>query len=164
MGWRNRPYDGRPGAALALMLPPTISMRKVKSLVAIAHEEAEAHGTRVSRIGILKDVWIDADPDAARQYYLPRLGHHYTEYVTAWWARDETGKIDASRVAPQVRRNVDAALVGTGTYVAGQLLELKNAGVDTVVLQFFSEETRNQGRSQMEALATDLLPLLRAAS
>jgi alkanesulfonate monooxygenase SsuD/methylene tetrahydromethanopterin reductase-like flavin-dependent oxidoreductase (luciferase family) len=149
---------------LSLMLPPTLPLRKVRSLIDMARQEAAAHDTEVPRIGILKDTWIDKDANAARQFYVPRLSSHYTEYVTAWWARDEAGVVDRSRVAPQVERNVAAALVGRADDVAEQLLELVDAGVDTVVLQFCTEETRRHGREQMEELAADLLPLLRSAS
>jgi alkanesulfonate monooxygenase SsuD/methylene tetrahydromethanopterin reductase-like flavin-dependent oxidoreductase (luciferase family) len=149
---------------LSLMLPPTLPVHKVRSLIDMARQEAAAHDTAVPRIGILKDTWIDTDAASARQYYLPRLVDHYTEYVTAWWARDEAGRVDRARVAPQVERNVAAALVGRPGHVAEQLLELVDAGVDTVVLQFSTEETRNRGQEQMQALAADLLPLLRSAS
>ncbi|HVX21380.1 MAG TPA: LLM class flavin-dependent oxidoreductase [Acidimicrobiales bacterium] len=150
---------GRRG--LSLMLPPTIDVKKVRSLVAAARDEAAAHGTTVPRVGILKDVWVDTAAPAAREYYLPRLTQHYAEYVTAWWARGADGTIDLGRVGPQVRRNVAAALVGRPAEVAERLAELVDAGVDTLVLQYATEETRSRGAEQMAALADGLLPILR---
>jgi alkanesulfonate monooxygenase SsuD/methylene tetrahydromethanopterin reductase-like flavin-dependent oxidoreductase (luciferase family) len=150
---------GRRG--LPLMLPPTLSVKKVASLVALARETAQSVGAVVPRIGMLRDVWVDRDPAAARGYYLPRLTNHYREYVTAWWVRDQTGTVDASRVPAQVERNVAAALVGDPDGVAEQLLEFVDAGVDTLVLQVYTEETRDQTGAQLADIAQELVPRLR---
>lgn len=143
---------------LGLLLPPTLTLPQVHRVIDLARQEAEAAGARQPRIGMLRDVWMDEDGAAARAYFLPRLRHHYREYVTAWWAQDRQDPPSAGRIRKQVERNVSTAVAGTPEEVERELRELTHAGVELLVLQIHNEETAERSLKQMRTLAHALLP------
>lgn len=146
-----------------LMLPPTLSIHKVKALIDLAGQEASACGRARPSIGMLKDIWVAETDDMARMYYLPRLRRHYEEYATAWWARDE-GEPDPVKVEDQIRRSVETAFIGSPERIADQLNELVDAGVELLVLQFHCEYTKEHSMNQMRLLSEVLLPRITGAT
>jgi alkanesulfonate monooxygenase SsuD/methylene tetrahydromethanopterin reductase-like flavin-dependent oxidoreductase (luciferase family) len=150
---------GRHG--LSLLLPPGVEPAKLERLVGLAREAAASAGTVVPRVGILKDVWVAEDGDAARAFAQARLRHHYREYTRAWWARDDAGCVDPARAERQLERNLSSVIAGTPEEVAARLHDFVGLGVNTVVLQNVFEETTDERDGQLHLLAGRLLPLLR---
>lgn len=146
---------------LSLLLPPTLTVEQVTSIREMACAEADRSGAARPRIGILKDTWISTRDEEAENYYIPRLRAHYTEYVTAWWARMSSDQsLAQAATRKQVDRNVSTAAVGTPDTVIDHLSRYLDAGVDLIVLQPYSEQTSDRHRTQMELLATHVVGAL----
>jgi alkanesulfonate monooxygenase SsuD/methylene tetrahydromethanopterin reductase-like flavin-dependent oxidoreductase (luciferase family) len=147
---------------LSLLLPPGMSDDKVREMVALARSEAQAAGKQMPRVAMIKEIWVDSDAGRAESYHRERFGRQHQEYVVAWWrVRDEQGNLRPDRVVRQVERNLSSGVTGRPEEVAVALLKVVDAGVDTLILQVYSEETQDRYRRQLRMLSATLLPLLR---
>jgi alkanesulfonate monooxygenase SsuD/methylene tetrahydromethanopterin reductase-like flavin-dependent oxidoreductase (luciferase family) len=148
---------------LSLLLPNSLSPSEVLARSEMAADEATRAGLAAGRVGVLVDVWLCADEhmaDRARD----RLVTHYREYAGAWFRlRGELAFARPDLLDKQSARTREAVVVGTANQVLEQLLALRDAGADTLVLQVRADLPVNAYRSVMIALANDVVPSLREA-
>jgi alkanesulfonate monooxygenase SsuD/methylene tetrahydromethanopterin reductase-like flavin-dependent oxidoreductase (luciferase family) len=151
---------------MSALLPQTLDAAGITG--AIGRIDLAASGAAVprGRIGVLRDVWVDADGDRAREWFLPRLRRHYVEEIGAWWVLGGGGHgfADPARLNRQVARTAGAAVVGTPDEVAAALLDVAALGVDTVVVRLNFDFTYGQALDRaLELFAGTVLPLLKEA-
>lgn len=120
---------------MSSLMPQTLDAERTRTAIATIHAAADEAGVAPGRVGMLKDVWVDEDPDRAREWFLPRLRQHYLEEAGAWWVlKGESHGFDLpDELERQVDRVVAAAVVGSPEEVADMLTELADHGVDHLV-------------------------------
>jgi alkanesulfonate monooxygenase SsuD/methylene tetrahydromethanopterin reductase-like flavin-dependent oxidoreductase (luciferase family) len=152
---------GQHGAGL--LLPNSLSPAEIALRREMAREEAAAAGRTPGRTGMLVDVWVTSDErDETRERVLDRLVTHYREYAGAWFRlRGEPGFTRPDLLDKQSARTRSAAVVGSSAQVIDGLLALRDAGVDTFVLQVRSDVPTASYQRVMRALAEDVVPALR---
>jgi alkanesulfonate monooxygenase SsuD/methylene tetrahydromethanopterin reductase-like flavin-dependent oxidoreductase (luciferase family) len=129
----------------------------------MAADEAAQAFLATGRVGVLVDVWLSDDEEMAGRAR-EQLVTHYREYAGAWFRlRGELAFARPDLLDKQSARTREAAVVGTASQVLEQLLALRNAGADTLVLQVRADLPTNAYRSVMIALAEDVMPSLREA-
>lgn len=144
---------------LGLLLPPTLSAKRVRDVVrdywALAPE-----GT-VARIGMLKDVFVGDGADSAA--FLRGLRRHYLEEIGSWWpVNGGVGFDQTEELRKQVAFNERGALIGAPAEVAGQIDEMFAAGVTHLALRVrFDFVPKQQTYEQLRLLADDVMPLVR---
>ncbi|MCW2983868.1 MAG: hypothetical protein JWR63_1438 [Conexibacter sp.] len=112
-------------------------------------------------IGVLRDIWIEPDPDAAAAIRT-RLRNHYREEVGAWWVLgDGIGFERPEDVQRQLDRLDRAALVGPADEVQAGLDALRAAGADLIVARVgFDVFAREEIHEQLGRLAVVVRPPL----
>lgn len=122
---------------MSSLMPQTLDADQTRTAIATISSAAKDAGVAPGRVGMLKDVWVDHDPDRAREWFLPRLRQHYLEEAGAWWVLkgESHGFGLPEELERQVDRVVDAAVVGNPDEVAGKLAELSDHGVDHLVVR-----------------------------
>lgn len=120
---------------MSALMPQTLSAEVTRKAIATIGEAAAEAGIEPGRIGMLKDVWVDADGARAREWFLPRLREHYLEEAGAWWVLkgDQHGFGRPEELEAQVDRVVESAIVGDPDEVGEQLRELDQQGIEHVV-------------------------------
>lgn len=152
---------------MSAMLPQTLSEQTLRGAVRTIGAAAADAGVPRGRIGVLKDMWVDTDGALAREWFLPRLRHHYLEEAGAWWVLKGRGHGFSRRddLDRQVDRVVASAVVGDPGEVAGQLAELAACEVDKVVVRLNFDFTYGPAlRRALELFAARVLPLVKAAT
>lgn len=124
---------GRRG--LSALLPQTLDAAATQRAARTIDDAARAAGAVRGRLAMLKDVWVDADGNRAREWFLPRLRRHYLEEAGAWWILkgDTHGFGRPAELDAQVDRVVDSAVVGSPDEVAEHLSGLVEHGIERVV-------------------------------
>jgi alkanesulfonate monooxygenase SsuD/methylene tetrahydromethanopterin reductase-like flavin-dependent oxidoreductase (luciferase family) len=149
---------------LSLLLPNSLTPAEVAVKRDLAMTEATAAGRPLARLGMLVDVWVCRDEDAADRAR-ERLVVHYREYAGAWFRlRGELGFSRPDLLDRQSARTRRSAVVGTAEQVLAQLLDLRAAGTTTFVLQLRADVPVDSYQENMKALAATVLPGLRAAA
>ena len=157
MGRRHGPRSagaGRPARAVVPAAADAVRRRGRRGGPAGARR-----GCRRSRIGIVKDAWIDRDAERARAFALPRLAAGYRDYG-AWWTFKGgryRGYERPDLVERQVQRALAAAIVGGPEEVAADVAALRDAGVDDVVLHLHRPTTRDAFADALGLLADAVL-------
>jgi len=153
---------------LSLLLPPSLHAAEVAAVVDRARQEALGAGRELGRVGIVKDTWtLTGDSRAQereRAWFERGIDAHYREYAGAWWLlRGTPGFEQPELLDRQMRRSVDACVVGTADEVTAELAGLVAAGVDLLVLGVSSDVTRPRYPDVMTQLADEVVPALRKA-
>jgi alkanesulfonate monooxygenase SsuD/methylene tetrahydromethanopterin reductase-like flavin-dependent oxidoreductase (luciferase family) len=150
---------GRRG--LSLLLPNSLADREVVARRRIAAEEAAAAGLQAGRTGMLIDVWVTDDRRFAERFR-EHLVVNYREYAGAWFKlQGEPGFRRPDLLDRQSARTRSTAVIGSAGYVRDRLIELRDLGVDTLVLQVRGDARPELYRGMMAALAQDVVPALR---
>jgi alkanesulfonate monooxygenase SsuD/methylene tetrahydromethanopterin reductase-like flavin-dependent oxidoreductase (luciferase family) len=153
---------GRHG--LSLLLPNTLGPAELQTRLRIWREEANKHGQRPGRLGMLVDVWIIPDdrPDEV-QNAKDRLALHYREYTGAFYKlRGAPAFTRPDLLDAQSSRTRAAAVIGDAATVAEGLCALRDQGVDGFVLQMRCDARPAAYREVMRQFAQDVLPKMRA--
>jgi alkanesulfonate monooxygenase SsuD/methylene tetrahydromethanopterin reductase-like flavin-dependent oxidoreductase (luciferase family) len=177
---------------MSLLLPNTLTAAELAQRRTESAALAAAAGHPPARVGALVDTWVTpsaptADPagsaatdvgpagtamadvgragtasaDAVRE----RFVEHYREYTGAWFRlRGEPAFDRPDLLDRQSARTRSAAVVGPAEPVLAGLLGLREAGVDTFVLQVHADSPPAEYRAVMARLAQDVLPMLREAA
>lgn len=146
---------------LGIFLPSTTRTERLSEIVGRARDEAARDGRELGRVGVLKSAWVTRDNAAEVRRARAAIGEQTREYGGAWWLLDgQLGLSVPDLLDAQVERAAQTAIVGPGEVVATELRELEAAGVDLVVLHVATDESRPHHRACMEAIASDVLPLL----
>ncbi|MDV7133845.1 LLM class flavin-dependent oxidoreductase [Williamsia muralis] len=149
---------------LSLLLPNTLSTREVGRRIDLAADEARSHGLSPGRTGMLIDTWT-TDENTSSNEVADRLIRHYREYAGAWYMVDGSPMLSRPDLLDrQSARTRDSAIIGSPQYVLDRLLELKDAGVDTFVLQIRSDTAPEDYRRVMHDLSQQVVHSLRTAS
>jgi alkanesulfonate monooxygenase SsuD/methylene tetrahydromethanopterin reductase-like flavin-dependent oxidoreductase (luciferase family) len=134
----------------SVMLPQTLSARRLRAIAARHREQAPAG----SRIGVLRDVHIEPDPARASEFR-SRLRAHYREEIVSWWGDEperQLGYVDA------------AAAVGGTEAVAETLRALREAGATDLMARLsFDFVEAPVVHDQIARLRDEVLPLLEEA-
>jgi alkanesulfonate monooxygenase SsuD/methylene tetrahydromethanopterin reductase-like flavin-dependent oxidoreductase (luciferase family) len=159
------PAIRRAGArGLSLLLPNSLSPAEVLARSDMAAGEAALAGLAPGRTGVLVDVWL-CDSDEMADRARDRLVTHYREYAGAWFRlRGELGFARPDLLDKQSARTRASVVVGTAPQILAQLLELRNAGTDTFVLQVRADLPTGAYRAVMNDLALHVVPGLRTAA
>lgn len=161
-GMAQKAIDRAASRGLGLMLPPTLRPAEVQEAVARAEASAAAAGRDPGPVGIMKDVWVDHDAEAAREHFIPRTTAHYREYAGAWWElKGRPGFEVPELLDKQMARSASTMIVGTPDDVTAELLELHRAGVTVFGLQIQSDVTRGRWRDVAQLISDEVLPVLR---
>ncbi|MGB3411785.1 MAG: LLM class flavin-dependent oxidoreductase [Microthrixaceae bacterium] len=161
-GMAQKAIERAASRGLGLMLPPTLRVEEVHEAVGRARSAASAAGVAPGPIGIMKDVWVDRDRDAAREYFIPRTTTHYREYAGAWWElKGQPGFEVPELLDKQMARSAATMIVGNPDDVTADLIEFRRAGVEVFGLQIHSDVTRQRWRDIAKLLAADVLPAVR---
>ncbi|MCZ4551412.1 LLM class flavin-dependent oxidoreductase [Gordonia rubripertincta] len=149
---------------LSLLLPNTLSAREVRRRIDMAAEEADARGLPPGRTGMLIDTWIVGKHES-QTVVTDRLARHYREYAGAWYSVSGSPMFSRPDLLDrQSARTRDAAVIGSSKHVLERLMELRDVGVDTFVLQVRSDTAAVDYRRVIDELADDVLDDLRAAA
>jgi alkanesulfonate monooxygenase SsuD/methylene tetrahydromethanopterin reductase-like flavin-dependent oxidoreductase (luciferase family) len=153
---------GRHG--LSLLLPNTLGPAELQTRLRFWREEADKHGRRPGRLGMLVDVWIIPDDNPEKvQKAKDRLALHYREYTGAFYKlRGAPAFTRSDLLDAQSNRTKAAAVIGDAATVAEGLCALRDQGVDGFVLQIRSDARPAAYREVMRQLAQDVLPKMRA--
>ena len=176
-GWRER-RGGRPpvwigGMADAavdraarhghgLILPQSITPAQASRL---AQRYADRAG-RSSRIGVLRDVWIEDDP-ARVAAFRQRLRRHYAEEIGSWWRLGSQLGFAAGPavVGDQLDRLERAAAVGPADAVVEALQEWADLPVELVVARVnFDFVGQPALHEQLARLGEQVLPRVAEAA
>jgi alkanesulfonate monooxygenase SsuD/methylene tetrahydromethanopterin reductase-like flavin-dependent oxidoreductase (luciferase family) len=113
-------------------------------------------------VGILRDVWIEPDPERSRRMR-ERVVAHYLEEAGAWWVLKGTvGFANPGELARQRDRIERTVTVGSADEVAARLRIDVAAGVDFHCLRLVYDFTAaDELHVQLERVARQLPPLLR---
>jgi alkanesulfonate monooxygenase SsuD/methylene tetrahydromethanopterin reductase-like flavin-dependent oxidoreductase (luciferase family) len=152
------------GRGLGLLLPPTLRAKDVAAAVALAAEAADAAGVTPGPVGMVKDVWIDSDGDAARRFFVEPMVEHYREYAGSWWSlQGDPGFSRPDLLDKQMARTRDTLVASTPAEVADTLAEFVDAGIEVFCLTVHADVTRHRWRHAADLLASDVVPSLRQA-
>jgi alkanesulfonate monooxygenase SsuD/methylene tetrahydromethanopterin reductase-like flavin-dependent oxidoreductase (luciferase family) len=149
---------------LALLLPNTLGPLEIRDRIEAAAEEADSHGLRRGRTGMLIDTWI-TDSSESSDRVADRLVRHYREYAGAWYQVAGSPMFTRPDLLDrQSARTRGAAVIGTADRVLDRLMELRGNGIDTFVLQVRSDADTADYRRVMHELAETVITELKAPS
>jgi alkanesulfonate monooxygenase SsuD/methylene tetrahydromethanopterin reductase-like flavin-dependent oxidoreductase (luciferase family) len=139
-----------------LLLPQTMLVDELGPLL----DEFRGLGGSGS-IGILRDVWIEPDPERAASVR-ERVVSHYLEEAGAWWVLKGTvGFGNPEQLARQRARIERTVTVGTAEEVAARLRADRAAGIELHCLRLVYDFTGADAlHAQLEQVARELPPLL----
>ena len=139
-----------------LLLPQTMLVDELGPLL---EEYRGVGGT--GPIGILRDVWIEPDPERAAPVR-ERVVSHYLEEAGAWWVLKGTvGFGNPEQLARQRARIERTVTVGSAEEVAARLRADRAAGVELHCLRLVYDFTASDAlHAQLERIAAELPPLL----
>jgi alkanesulfonate monooxygenase SsuD/methylene tetrahydromethanopterin reductase-like flavin-dependent oxidoreductase (luciferase family) len=142
---------------LRLMLPQTLTASELEVLVSGYRAQAGAEAV----IGVIRDVHLERDAKRAAAF-ARTLEEHYREEAGSWWdLGGDIGFARPDRLARQLQRAMDSAMIGPPEDVAEGLAELFAAGADLVVARMqFAFVAPDALAAQLEGLALDVAPLL----
>ncbi|NKY60591.1 LLM class flavin-dependent oxidoreductase [Nocardia flavorosea] len=149
---------------MSALLPQSLTLDATARAIATIRDAAKRAGVAPGRIGMMKDVWVDADGVRGREWFLPRLREHYREEAGAWWVLGSGGHgfTDPAGLERQVDRVADAAIVGSPDTVTERLRELARAGVEHLVVRSVFDFTAGPSLwPALELFAHSVLPRLR---
>ncbi len=143
---------------LSLFLPSSMRPAQLREVIARARDAADAQGTAIDRIGVLKQAWITDGGTVPEQAMRAAIGRHTGEYGGAWWLlHGRLGFEVPELLADQLRRSAETASVGPAEAVTEDLRELEAIGVDLVVLHVANDFTRGGYRENMRRIAADVV-------
>jgi alkanesulfonate monooxygenase SsuD/methylene tetrahydromethanopterin reductase-like flavin-dependent oxidoreductase (luciferase family) len=163
IGGMARPAVERAGRhGLGLLLPPTLRPKGVRAAIDMAGEAAAAAGLTPGPAGMVKDVWVDPDGDAARRFFVEPMVEHYREYAGSWWSlQGEPGFSRPDLLDLQMARTRDSLLAATPAEVGDELAGLVDAGLEVLCLTIHADVTRHRWRETAALLAAEVVPGLR---
>jgi alkanesulfonate monooxygenase SsuD/methylene tetrahydromethanopterin reductase-like flavin-dependent oxidoreductase (luciferase family) len=141
------------------VLPQTLYPAEVTGYVERIRAAAAAAGRSPGPIGILRDCWVTTGV-AADGTVRSVIGRHYREEAGSWWVLkgEFTGFERADLLDRQLDRILDTALIGPAEAVTAGLVELRDLGIDLVILRFWFDVTAGPAAwASMEALAATAL-------
>jgi alkanesulfonate monooxygenase SsuD/methylene tetrahydromethanopterin reductase-like flavin-dependent oxidoreductase (luciferase family) len=139
-----------------LLLPQTMLVDELGPLL---QEYCDVGGA--GPIGILRDVWIEPDPELAAPVR-ERVVSHYLEEAGAWWVLKGTvGFGNPEQLARQRGRIERTVTVGSAEEVAARLRVDRAAGVELHCLRLVYDFTPADAlHAQLDRIAAELPPLL----
>jgi alkanesulfonate monooxygenase SsuD/methylene tetrahydromethanopterin reductase-like flavin-dependent oxidoreductase (luciferase family) len=139
-----------------LLLPQSLHLDELGRLLG---EYRGLGGT--GAVGILRDVWVEPDPELARRVR-DRVLAHYLEEAGAWWVLKGTiGFESPEQLARQRARIEQTVTVGPAEDVAAMLRADVEAGIDLHCLRLVHDFTEPDAlHVQLERVARELAPLL----
>jgi len=144
---------------LNVLLPQTLSPDAIRRAIATLR----GHDGWTGRVGTMRDVWIEADPESAaslrqryRRFFLEEAG---------WWVLKGKPAFDVPDLLDaQMDRAAGAAVIGSPDQVASGLRELLEAGSEFLMLRInFDMVEHAELQEQIHRLAEDLPSLLAGA-
>jgi alkanesulfonate monooxygenase SsuD/methylene tetrahydromethanopterin reductase-like flavin-dependent oxidoreductase (luciferase family) len=149
---------------LGVFLPFSMSRKKLRDTIERYREIASAAGMTPGRIGMLKYAWATDGSSRAREDAKAVIAASAREYSGAWFPLRGSIGFDAPDLLDgQLRLAADNALIGPADEIAEQLDEIRDAGVDIVVLQITRDDVEADHRTNMEAIAAGVLPAVARA-
>ena len=163
IGGMARPAVERAGRrGLGILLPPTLRAKDVAAARELAAAAAAESGLEPGPVGMVKDVWVDPDAEAARAVFVEPMVEHYREYAGSWWSlQGEPGFSRPDLLDRQMARTRDTLVAAAPAEVADALGEFAAEGVEVFCLTIHADVTRHRWRDAAELLAADVLPVLR---
>lgn len=139
-----------------LMLPQSLLPGELGTLLA---EFRGLGGT--GAIGILRDVWVEPEPELAERAR-ERVVAHYVEEAGAWWVLKGTvGFGNPEQLARQRERILRTVAIGSPEEVAERLRADIEAGVELHCLRLaYDFAGAAELHEQLERVAADIAPLL----
>jgi len=148
---------------LGLLLPTTLSAAQIRSAVELGRSAAQEAGRSLGPVGVIKHTWATDGSAAAALAAGDAIAASIREYTGAWFPLKGQPAFEVPELLErQVRRAVDAGLIGPPEQLVAELRELEDAGVDLVVLQLTSDGLRVDHRANMTLIAAEVLPALEA--
>jgi alkanesulfonate monooxygenase SsuD/methylene tetrahydromethanopterin reductase-like flavin-dependent oxidoreductase (luciferase family) len=144
---------------LSLFLPSTMTMPRLRAVIARAREVSAANGVAMGRVGVHKYAWVTDGSAASDRDARATIGLDVGEYGGSWWTLGGRRGFDApDRLREQMQMAAGSALVGTPAQVTEHLGELQALGVDLVVLQVVEPGTRPAYRDNLRRIAAEVVP------
>jgi alkanesulfonate monooxygenase SsuD/methylene tetrahydromethanopterin reductase-like flavin-dependent oxidoreductase (luciferase family) len=149
---------------LGIFLPFSMNVAKLRDTIERYREIASAAGMRPGRVGMLKYAWATDGSSRARERAQAVIAASAREYSGAWFPlRGKIGFDAPDLLDGQLRLAADNALIGPADEIAEQVDEIRDAGVDIVVLQLTRDDVAADHRANMETIAAGVLPAIAAA-
>jgi alkanesulfonate monooxygenase SsuD/methylene tetrahydromethanopterin reductase-like flavin-dependent oxidoreductase (luciferase family) len=166
IGGMARPAVERAGRrGLGILLPPTLRARDVAAARELAASAAADAGLEPGPVGMVKDVWVDPDADAARALFVEPMVEHYREYAGSWWSlQGSPGFSRPDLLDRQMARTRDTLVAAAPTEVTDTLTEFVAEGIQVFCLTIHADVTRHRWRECAELLASDVVPAVRKES
>jgi alkanesulfonate monooxygenase SsuD/methylene tetrahydromethanopterin reductase-like flavin-dependent oxidoreductase (luciferase family) len=146
---------------LGLLLPTTVSPAQIRAAIELGRSAALEAGRTLGPVGVIKHAWAtDGTPRQALEAG-DAIAASIREYTGAWFPLKGQPAFEVPELLErQVRRAVDAGLIGPPEQLVADLRELEGAGIDLVVLQLTSDGVRVDHRANMSLIAAEVLPSL----
>ena len=142
---------------LAALLPSTLSANQIERTIAQFRSEAHLAGKPPGKIGVMKYTWV-VESAAQREQAEAMHAAVAREYTGSWFPlRGRPGFESPDLVDGQIRRAIDTGLIGTTDEIVRQLRELRDAGVDMVVLHLLGDARGPRTREVIERLAGNVV-------
>ncbi|HTU28305.1 MAG TPA: LLM class flavin-dependent oxidoreductase [Solirubrobacteraceae bacterium] len=139
-----------------VILPQTLRPHEVRRCIDTLHSHGDWNGT----VGVLRDVWIENDPQRARSIH-SRFVNNFREEAGWWILKGKPAYEAPDALERQMARVADASLMGTPDEVAEGLRALLEAGAHFLCLRInFDLASRSELREQMHRVASELPPRL----
>lgn len=142
-----------------LLLPQTLHAAELGPLL----DEYRGLGGS-GTIGVLRDVWVEPDPERAARAR-ERVVMHYLEEAGAWWVLKGTvGFENPEQLARQRARIEGTITVGPAEVVAARVRDDRAAGIELHCLRLAYDFTgTDELHRQLELVAGEVAPLLGGA-
>jgi alkanesulfonate monooxygenase SsuD/methylene tetrahydromethanopterin reductase-like flavin-dependent oxidoreductase (luciferase family) len=148
---------------LGIFLPFSMHLPGLRDTISRYRELAAAAGATPGRIGMLKYAWATDGSERQREQARETIKRSAREYSGAWFPlRGRVGFEAPALLDGQLERAADTAFIGAPEQIAVQIRELKDIGVDLVVLQVTRDDVEIDHRPNLEAIAEHVVPALTA--
>ena len=139
-----------------VILPQTLRPDQVRRCLDTLHSHGDWSGT----VGVLRDVWIEPDPQRAGSIH-SRFVNNFREEAGWWILKGMPAYEVPDSLERQMARVADSSLIGSADEVAEGLRALLEAGAEFLCLRInFDLATQSELREQMHRVAAELPPRL----
>lgn len=139
-----------------VILPQTLRPDEVRRCL----DTLRSHGDWSGVVGVLRDVWIEPDPQRSRSIH-SRFVNNFREEAGWWILKGKPAYEVPDSLERQMARVADSSLMGSADEVAEGLRALLEAGAEFLCLRInFDLVTQSELREQMHRVAAELPPRL----